>query len=147
MIVCRSAPNDQQTEPMGSMPIGSLCVCIGQGLRPSPLRDSPPRESQKPSQKRIPGGFDFRHEFVRLGSRNLRSTHAFRADLPANERFSEHRLVAARLLVQNQCEGDSERWETKTRSVTALTTLAGRTIVGPRNSSSRPRLAITMPTV
>ena len=56
-------------------------------------------------------------------------------------------LVAARLLVQNQCEGDSESWETKTRSVTAFTTLAGRTIVGPRSSSLRPRLAITMPTV
>jgi hypothetical protein len=31
--------------------------------------------------------FDFRHEFVRLGKRNFRSTHARRASVPANERI------------------------------------------------------------
>ena len=91
--------------------------------------------------------FDLRDELIGIGSPGESGLWKRYAQAPGKGTIFGTPLVASRLLVQNQCEGDSESWETKTRSVTAFTTLAGRTIVGPRSSSSRPRLAITMPTV
>ena len=43
-------------------------------------------------------------------------------------RYGSERVWPAKNL-----RGDSESWETKTRSVTAFTTLVGRIIVGPRS--------------